>query len=200
MTDRFFYCVSIILHPIFLTTLGMIVIIGLMMPGAVSTQLMLLGFCAGYTIVLPMVFIAFARMIGYVSNFQMRERRERVFALTVAAVCAFAFGHILSNWHAPAVMHAYVLGSALMLTLAALMSIFTRISLHSIGWGGMTALVSYLSYLHPDLSLLLAVTVLLSGLAATARLKLNEHSPWQIYVGFALGFIVIWITFIINSL
>ena len=102
MTDRFFYCVSIVLHPIFLTTLGMI-------------------------------FIAFARMIGYVSSFQMRERRERVFALTVAAVCAFAFGHILNNWHAPAVMHAYVLGSALMLTLAALMSLFTRISLHAIG-------------------------------------------------------------------
>ncbi len=80
------------------------------------------------------------------------------------------------------------------------MSLFTRISLHAIGWGGLTALVSYLSYLHPGLSGLLAATVLLSGLAATARLKLNQHSPWQIYVGFALGFIVIWITFIISSL
>lgn len=200
MTDRFFHCVSIILHPIFLTTLGMIVIIGLAMPGAVSTQLMLLGFCVGYTIVLPMIFIAFARIIGYVSNFQMRERRERIFALTVAAVCAFAFGHILNNWHAPAVMHSYVLGSAVMLTMAAVLTHFSRISLHTIGWGGMTALVSYLSYLQPGMSGFLAATVLLSGLAATARLKLNEHSPWQIYVGFALGFIVIWITFIISSL
>ena len=200
MTDRFFNCVSIVLHPIFLTTLGMIFIISILMPGAVSTQLMLLGFCAGYTIVLPMIFIGFARVIGYVSNMQMRGRRERVFTLTVAAVCAFAFGHILGNWHAPAVMRLYVTGSAVLLTLAALLSLFSHISLHAIGWGGLTALVSFLSFTQPGLSGLLAVTVLLSGLAATARLILNEHTPLQIYSGFAVGFVTVWIIFIISSL
>lgn len=200
MIDRFFNCVSIVLHPIFLTTLGMIVIIGLTMPGAVSTQLMLLGFSVGYTIALPMIFIGFARIIGYVSSLRMMERRERIFALTVAAVCAFAFQHILNNWHAPAVMRMYVMGSAVMLTMAAIITHFSRVSLHTIGWGGMTALVSYLSYLQPGMSGLLAASVLLSGLAATARLKLNEHTSWQIYIGFVLGFAVIWITFIISSL
>ena len=97
-------------------------------------------------------------------------------------------------------MRMYVMGSAVMLTMAAIITHFSRVSLHTIGWGGMTALVSYLSYLQPGMSGLLAASVLLSGLAATARLKLNEHTSWQIYIGFVLGFAVIWITFIISSL
>lgn len=200
MANRFFNGISIALHPIFLTTWGMIIIIWLILPGALFSQWMLLLFCAGYTIVLPLIFIAFARMLGYVSDLRMRNRRERIFTLVVAGVCAAAFGHILGSWHAPFIMRTFVMATAIMMIVAALLAIFSRISLHAIGWGGMAALVSYLSLSQPGLSGMLATVVILGGLAGTARIYLNEHKPWQVHVGFAVGFFTIWIAFIIIPL
>lgn len=200
MGNKFFNGISIVLHPIFLTSVGMTLIMSEVLSGNVATQWVLIAFCAGYTILLPLAFIGFAKLIGYVDSIRMRRRRERVFVLVVTGVCTFSFAHILGNWHAPMIMRIFVLATAITLTIAALFSIFTHISLHTIGWGGLTALVSYLSFAHPDISVALAVAVLLSGLVATARLKLGEHTQLQVYSGFAIGFVTIWTTFIICTL
>lgn len=197
MRNKIFTCISIALHPIFTVTLGMIIIINVLLPGALLSQWMLLLFCAGYSILMPIAFIGFARILGYVSDLRMRQRRERIFALVVNAISIIAFCRLLSSWHAPSVMQMFVMGTAVALFIAAVLSFFARISLHAIGWGGLTALVSFLSFSHPWISALLAVIVLLAGLAGTARLYLNEHSPWQVYLGYFIGFASIWVAFII---
>ncbi len=197
MKNKIFNGISIALHPIFTLTLGMIIIISVLLPGALLSQWMLLLFCAGYSILMPLAFIGFARILGYVDDLRMRSKRSRVFALVVNAISIYAFGHLLANWHAPSVMQIFVTGVAITLVFAALMAFFTRISLHAIGWGGLTALVSFLSFSHPWISPLLAVVVLLAGLAGTARIYLDEHKPWQVYAGYAIGFFFIWIAFVI---
>lgn len=197
MKNKIFNGISIALHPIFTLTLGMIIIISVLLPGALLSQWMLLLFCAGYSILMPLAFIGFARILGYVDDLRMRSKRSRVFALVVNAISIYAFGHLLANWHAPSVMQIFVTGVAITLVFAALMAFFTRISLHTIGWGGLTALVSFLSFSHPWISPLLAVVVLLAGLAGTARIYLDEHKPWQVYAGYAIGFFFIWIAFVI---
>ena len=171
-----------------------------LMSGTILAHWMIIAFCAGYTILLPLAFIGFAKLIGYVDNIKMRRRRERVFVLVVTAVCTFSFAHVLSNWHAPVVMHAFVMAIAITLAIAAFVSIFTRVSLHTLGWGGFTAMISYLSFTHPDMSVALALTVLASGLVGTARLKLGEHTQLQVYSGYTIGFITVWTTFIISLL
>lgn len=197
MKNKIFNGISIALHPIFTLTLGMIIIISVLLPGALLSQWMLLLFCAGYSILMPLAFIGFARILGYVDDLRMRSKRSRVFALVVNAISIYAFGHLLANWHAPSVMQIFVTGVAITLVFAVLMAFFTRISLHAIGWGGLTALVSFLSFSHPWISPLLAVVVLLAGLAGTARIYLDEHKPWQVYAGYAIGFFFIWIAFVI---
>ncbi len=197
MTNRLFNCISIILHPIFTLTLGMVIIISVLLPGSLASQWMILAFCALYSVVMPMAFIGFARILGYVDDLRMRNKRSRIFALVVCAISILAFGHLLKNWHAPSVMQMFVTGVVVTLLIAALLAFFTRISLHTIGWGGLTAVVSFLSFSHPWISTLLAVVVLLAGLVGTARVYLNEHKPWQVYAGFAIGFVTIWMTFII---
>ena len=200
MVNRLFNYISIALHPIFLTSVGLMLIMSEVLTGSLATQWMLIAFCAGYTILLPLAFIGFAKLIGYVDNIRMRRRRERVFVLVVTVVCTFSFAHVLSNWHAPLIMRVFVMATAITLTIAALVSIFTSISLHTIGWGGFTALVSYLTFAHPEISGALALVVLLSGLVATSRLKLGEHTLLQVYLGFAIGFITVWTIFIICTL
>ena len=80
--------------------------------GNVATQWVLIAFCAGYTILLPLAFIGFAKLIGYVDSIRMRRRRERVFVLVVTGVCTFSFAHILGNWHAPMIMRIFMTDGA----------------------------------------------------------------------------------------
>lgn len=196
--NKIFNCVSVVFHPLFAVAFGVLLIMGQIMPGVDRSLIMLMAFCVGYTVLLPIAFVGVAWKIGFVSRLKMRKRRERIFALTISAICTYVFSHLLGSWHAPVVLRLFVLGATIMMVVAALLAIFTRISLHTIGWGGLTALVSYLSFYYSNLSVALGLTVLISGLVATARLKLNEHTPAQVYLGYAIGFVTIWITFIIS--
>jgi hypothetical protein len=67
-----------------------------------------------------------------------------------------------------------------------------------IGLGGIVGLIISLSLtLHSNVIGYLMLFLLLSGLAATARLLLGSHSPAQIYTGFAVGFSVMFFTLFI---
>ena len=184
----------------FAVTFGIFIIIRLLMPVLNQSTIMLMLFCVAYTVAMPLVFIGVAWKIGFVSNLKMVKRRERIFALAISAICAYIFSRILGSWHAPMIMRTFVLGATAMMAVAALLATFSRVSLHTIGWGGLTALVSYMSLSYPFLSRTLGLMVLISGLVATARLQLDEHTPCQVYSGFVIGFITIWITFIVSSL
>ncbi len=201
MTQRFFNCVSVILHPVFLTTIGIILLTIWLLPAVPEkSKLMLIGFSASYTIVIPLCFVALARITGFIESFNLRRRNERIISLIVTAVCLFFFSNMLKTWHAPLQMRAFVIGTVILMLIAAALTFFTRVSMHAIAWGGITALVSHLSFHVPNLSMFLAIVVLLSGLACTARLYLNEHLPRHIYTGFLIGFATIWSTLFILSL
>lgn len=178
----------------------MILLTSRLLPSTAYSHWLIIAVSAGYTVFVPLAFIAIARMAGFVSEFQMHRRKDRIFSLLVTCGCAFSFSYVLGGWHAPVIIRSFVSGSAAMLLITALISTFSRISLHTIGWGGLTALVSYLSFAQPDLSWILAFVVVMSGLVGTARIYLEEHSPRQVYLGFLLGFVTIWSTFIINQL
>jgi membrane-associated phospholipid phosphatase len=75
-------------------------------------------------------------------------------------------------------------------------SYFWKISAHLVGWGGLTGLIFILSVrFNTDLMLLLIISLLVSGIVAFARIKLNAHSPSQVYAGFLLGFFTVLIVF-----
>jgi len=201
MAKRFFYGISLILHPVFLTTVGIMLLSVCLLPAApLKSKMVLVLFSAGYSIVIPMCFITLAWLTGFVNSFQLRQRNERLMALIINVICLFFFQNMLTAWHAPRLMHSFTVGTMALMIVSAIICIFSHISLHAIAWGGLTALVSYLSFYLPNLSILLSVAIVLSGLAGTARLYLDEHTPIHIYSGFAIGFATIWLTLLILSL
>jgi hypothetical protein len=67
-----------------------------------------------------------------------------------------------------------------------------------IGWGGLTGLILILSLkFNSNLMFFLITSILMSGLIGFARLKLEEHSPAQIYTGYLMGIVVMMAVFII---
>lgn len=54
--------------------------------------------------------------------------------------------------------------------------------------GGLMATIIGFSFLiHQDIRIYLFLIIFISGITGTARLKLDAHTPSQVYTGFLLG-------------
>jgi membrane-associated phospholipid phosphatase len=78
---------------------------------------------------------------------------------------------------------------SLSLALVTLISVFWKISAHSVGISGIAGFLFGFYYKYADQQLfypILAI-ILIAGLLMSARLALNAHNPMQIFVGALLG-------------
>jgi hypothetical protein len=85
----------------------------------------------------------------------------------------------------------FVLGGGLAILLVTFINIKYKISAHMAGIGGLLGALISLSYLLKfDMTYYYIGIVLVAGILASSRLKLNEHKPSQLYTGFTLGLLV----------
>jgi hypothetical protein len=81
-------------------------------------------------------------------------------------------------------------GAGIAAFVAFFVNIFTKISLHSLGAGGLVgltlAMVRYSTY---DLRIILVVILIITGLTGSARLVLKAHTPTQVFLGYFAGFL-----------
>ena len=60
------------------------------------------------------------------------------------------------------------------------------------GIGGITALIIIISVaFKSDMTLLLSLAIFISGIIASVRLALKAHTPAQLAVGYAVGFLIV---------
>jgi hypothetical protein len=92
----------------------------------------------------------------------------------------------------PVHVKIFVLGATIALFTAFIINLFSKISIHAVGMGGMIAMVmmavlsvpyNYESNLH-----VLPIAVLVAGLVGTARRVLGAHEAADIYGGYFIGF------------
>ena len=63
-----------------------------------------------------------------------------------------------------------------------------KVSAHMAGMGGIIgAIIAFSIKLSVNMVLALMIFILIAGLVGFARLKLNAHTPGQIYTGFMIG-------------
>jgi len=70
-----------------------------------------------------------------------------------------------------------------------LITIFWKISVHSIGMGGVLGILLALNFRSHDMFLVwpISVWVLLFGVIMSSRLLINAHRPIEVYTGAVLG-------------
>ena len=78
------------------------------------------------------------------------------------------------------------------LLVVTLINFFWKISIHSVGIGGLLGCLFGLSYRFSDERFLypIVIVTVLGGLVMSAQLYLNTHKSWQILVGSVLGFLI----------
>ena len=191
--------VSFALHPLLMPIAGTLFILfcsGLyitMLP-AQAKQLILLivGSC---TLALPLFLLLFYWTRRWVSDIYISERHERIMPLILTAVFYYIAYHILHSMHTPYIIQKFVLASTISVFLTSIISLYWKISIHGVGIGGLTGMLTALTIISPSLLPGLMVAIILTGLVGYARISLNAHTPAQFYTGVLLGFMVVSATF-----
>ena len=204
ITNIFAWTISAITHPLLVLTYGLILVISfnpfLFGASSVQEEIPLILICFAYTFLLPLISIIFMKLIGLVSSLSLPVKEERIGPLIICIVFYTWFTiNLYRNSDIPLLVGLFAFGSVIGLSISFFINIFSKISLHTVAWGGMMGLVVimlwYFGYQTLSISnwdvhirLILIIITLVSGLVSTARLLLGAHRPRDIYGGFLVGF------------
>ena len=152
------------------------------------------------TAALPVVTAVLLLQKGIIKSLQMDSIVERRIPFLTTALYYFVCYYLLMQLPVPRMLSIMVLAAAITILIAFVVSFRWKISIHSIGAGGMTGLLfGFSQILNANLLSLIIVSILFSGILGWSRLELGAHRPNQIYLGFVIGFFTEWIMLIALS-
>jgi membrane-associated phospholipid phosphatase len=127
-----------------------------------------------------------------VESIEMHSSKERPIPLIIVALFFYATYHIFRELPVDTIFTMFMLGATVLVLLSLLINYFFKISLHMMALGGLLATILGFSFLiHQDIRIYLFLIIFISGITGSARLKLNAHTPSEVYAGFILGVIPI---------
>lgn len=195
METRIAKVISYLLHPLLMPTYGFALLfftqnyISTITP--ISLKLLILSITFFFTFILPTLNALILLKMKRINSLSMETQSERIIPYTSAALYYFSLFYLFYNTEFPPIFKNLVLGAAISVTLTLLLNFKWKISAHAIGIGGIVgAILGIMNRLHIDLQLILMLVIFCSGLVGFSRLKLNAHTPAQVYSGLALGFFV----------
>lgn len=199
------YALSGLFHPLLMASYMYLLLLlinpflfGANGPGNASAMLTLVMMVL-YTFVIPLVSVLIMRGLNMISSIMMEERTERIGPMLLVMILYFWVGYnLVSNGDTPLIFSVFLTGVTIALAVAFVVNVVEKISLHTLGMGGLTGMVALcvaifggrgLSFgnLTLSLGLLLILVVLLAGLVGSARLALRAHTPPQLYAGYFVG-------------
>ncbi len=152
------------------------------------------------TFIIPVLSLYILKMSGSITSISLERREERLTPMIYTAVMYGVTAYMFSSKLELGEMIFVYLGiSTVLILLTGIITIFWKISLHGIGVGGF---IGYLLGLNQQTQLahfeiILPILFLIGAVVLSARLRLNAHSPQQVYVGFVLGIFVSFVSLII---
>ena len=159
-----------------------------------SLRLSLLVLIFVGTFAVPALLIYYLFRSGYVQSMQLTTLTDRRMPYFLTAFfyffLAYLFAFNMEGISTIAPQIGILIGSiAVSILLVGVISLSWQISAHGVGIGGIVGAVGGIVFKFGfnNLFLPFLVLVILSGLVASARLKLNAHTPAQVSAGVALG-------------
>lgn len=159
-----------------------------------------------YTFSMPAIAVAIMKRLDLIGSLGLEDRLERTGPYIITGIFyLWMFRNFLTNNTIPTAYTSFVLGGVIALFVAFFINIFSKISLHAVGMGGLMGMVIITLFLFSygaftvnlpatgsvQISMIsvLLLTILLAGLVGTCRLILKAHQPIDLYGGYLVGFL-----------
>ena len=200
--------VSSLFHPIFILNYALILLF-LVNPylfGIQNNKQKGLLFISVFllSVFFPLFTIVVMKLVGFVDSIEIKDRKERIMPLVITGVFyLWLFVNIRQNSFVPSAFSIFALGATIALFTAFFINNFTKISLHTVGMGGLVAMIfiirTYYSYnvfyfdfgplgnYSISLDLVLFLSIIFAGLVGSSRLHLNAHRRQDVYMGYLVG-------------
>src|ERR1035438_6503657 len=200
METRIARFISYLMHPLLVPLYILALLLygnSFLSPGlSYSFKLTLIGLICLTTILFPLLFIYLLYRKKLVHSLFLETSEERIYPLLIIAIFYYLTYYLLKGNRISPVFSYYMLGATFLAILALIITFYSKISLHMLGAGGMTGLILGLAFnLSNGICYFLVGTILVSGITGFARLKVNSHKPSEIYAGFLVGAIVMFVLF-----
>lgn len=158
------------------------------------------------TFFMPVLMVGMLKKLELVNSIELADRQERILPYIITGFFYIVMT-VFFIYHPdmPNAFTSFVLGTTIALFTAFVINLFSKISAHAVGMGGLVAMViiSMWQFSHGviqlelaeqislqiNIILLLAIVIVCAGLVGTARLKLKAHVPQDLYGGYVVGFI-----------
>lgn len=187
--------ISYIFHPLLMPTYGFAFIfftenyISMFIPALL--KYIILGVTFLFTFLLPTVNALILLKMKRIQSLEMETNQERIIPYSSTALYFFALFYLFYDAEFPSIFKIVILGAGISILLTFIINFKWKISAHTIGIGGIAGAALGIIYrVQMDMTLAFISILLLSGIVAYARLKLNAHTPAQVYSGFLLGFCI----------
>ena len=186
--------ISVIGHPIFHPTLMLLILV--LTGFKTGTENILLGITFLTTCLIPTIILVMMQRWHVISSLNMEDREERLAPLFIMVLFLYTALKFFGNLHIPSYtsyyliyFNFYLITAIVVTALAFITTFFWKISLHTLGWGNLTACLFIMTAKSMEAYLLYFIgSIVITGIVAAARLKQESHSNAQIYTGFAMGF------------
>ncbi|MEM0992293.1 MAG: hypothetical protein AAF847_14720 [Bacteroidota bacterium] len=209
MPRYFAYLLSVVFHPLLIVSY-MLTFLLLMNPylfgvSNITEQFSLIVILMFSTFFMPVLMVGMLKKLDLVQSLELQDRQERIIPYILTGffyIVMSAF--FMYHPDMPNAFTSFVLGTTIALFAAFFVNLFSKISAHAVGMGGLVAMVviSIWQFSHGIISLnisdfatiqinsilLLTFVVLAAGLVGSARLKLEAHVPQDLYGGYLIGF------------
>jgi len=201
--------ISVLFHPLLILTYMLVLMLvahpytfGVHHIGEEVPLILLMFFS---TVLIPGIAVAMLKMLGLVKSLQLEDRHERIGPYIITSIFyLWLLINFLNNAQIPMEYTAFVLGATIGLFLAFFINIFSKISAHTVGMGGLLAMIMLtmaryqqnilfidlgpFGVLQMQMVAILMLAILAAGMVGTARLLLQAHSLQEVYGGYLVGF------------
>jgi hypothetical protein len=141
---------------------------------------------------LPLSMLPYLRYRNHITSWTVDSRKERILPLFIASILYAATSYVIIRYPIPVFIKTFIFGVFIISLLMTALNMWWKISIHSTAAGALTALVLVLSFkMNSPFLLPLLIVIVSAGLILSSRLKLDVHSPSEVWSGFFLGFIVL---------
>lgn len=203
--------ISLLFHPLLILTYILVVLMvlnpylfGISSISELNGRVLLLRVFIS-TFFIPGFAVMMLTFLGLSSSMELPKREDRYGPYIITGIFyLWLFRNFLDNPTIPSVYTSFVLGAVIGLFLAFLINIFSKISAHAVGMGGLIGMIlllmvqsnyqtfevvlPWLGTVQLSLLVLFLLSLFLAGLVGTARLFLEAHDPMDLYGGYLIGF------------
>lgn len=137
----------------------------------------------------PILSVVMMYALQLIKSIEMEDRMDRIGPFIATGVFYLWAVKNFMYFSIHPLCITFALGSTIALFMSFFINIFSKISLHTVGMGGLLAMVLLIMPISPySMTLIFWLITLMTGAIGTARLLLKAHEPREVYGGYMIGF------------